>query len=138
MDKSESKSALLRAIARYPRFEIIRDLVEDMPTDAEMAAQSDVFVAALEAAMKSPECDILPPPDFDLDFIDTPVTTKSSSAHAAPKVAPAPCTDRSNRITIRIPGSVLAAIKAQARLKCVPYQTLINRTLRSAVAGWKV
>jgi len=56
----------------------------------------------------------------------------------ASRTTPAPVTTvtmGSKRITIRIPGDVLAQYKEKARALCIPYQRLINRKLRAALAG---
>lgn len=68
------------------------------------------------------------PDDLTIDF-DAP----------APGVAlppPAPATPHSTRTSIRIPGDVLDAFRAEAKRKGTKYQSLIVRELRKALKGW--
>lgn len=69
-----------------------------------------------------------------VDIAELPPPTTAPSEIAAPQPAPSPAS--STRVTIRIPGAVLLALKAKALEKRIPYQTLANRVLRSAAAGW--
>lgn len=83
-----------------------------------------------------------------LEFeVDLETEADLDEATPAPTVPPAPPgakgvktmpSSGSVPITIRIPVATLGAIQAQARSLCVPYQTLINRILRAASAGWPV
>lgn len=83
-----------------------------------------------------------------LEFeVDLETDADLDEATPAPTVPPAPLgakgvktmpSSGSVPITIRIPVATLGAIQAQARSRCVPYQTLINRILRAASAGWPV
>ena len=67
------------------------------------------------------------PDDLKIDF-DAP-------APDVKQPAPAPATTHSTRTSIRLPGDVLDAFKAQAKRRGCKYQTLIVRELRDAVRG---
>ena len=72
--------------------------------------------------------------NYEIDLNSLHSTTLSAPS------APAPVTTMtlgSKRITIRIPGDVLAQYKEKAKAMCIPYQRLINRKLRAALAGMK-
>lgn len=74
--------------------------------------------------------------DIDIDFEAESMAKPSAVAHV--RRAPAPskaCSSRATSITCRIPGVVLAAIKAEAQKMGIPYQTLMNRILQLAVVG---
>jgi len=78
--------------------------------------------------------------DIDIDIDLEAETYAKSSAVCDDRRIPAPASSKtslsgSTPITIRIPGVVLAAIRAKAQEMGVPYQTLINRSLRLAVVG---
>lgn len=79
--------------------------------------------------------------DFDLEPLDFDFEAESyakPSAVSDVRRAPAPSktiSSRSKSITLRIPGVVLAAIKAKAQEMGIPYQTLINRRLRLMIVA---
>jgi len=68
--------------------------------------------------------------DFKAESYAKPSVASDVRRAAAPSTTISP---RSKSITIRMPGVVLAAIKAKALEMGIPYQTLINRCLRMAV-----
>jgi len=77
------------------------------------------------------------PKELNLDFDPSSQTIDFDAP--APEVAlppPAPATMRSTRTSIRIPGDILDAFKAEAGRKGSRYQTLIIRELRKAIKGW--
>ena len=120
----------LPALKALPNFSV---MVDRMPDDAEFAALCAAFEASIEAEVAAGLDDGFDVSlEADLDVVESPKVRK------APPAVPAPCSARSKRITIRIPGRVLAAIKEEARLKCIPYQTFINRLLGFEMAKRKV
>lgn len=77
------------------------------------------------------------PQELNLDF--DPSTLIIDFDAPAPGVdlpPPAPATTHSTRTSIRLPGDVLDAFKAEAGRKGSKYQTLIVRELRKAIKGW--
>jgi predicted DNA binding CopG/RHH family protein len=119
------KEYLLNAIAKIPGLEILIPFLNDLPDTAAFEAMHDevdaLLDATLEAALK------MDPEDFP-DLAPRP--------HGAVRPSSPACSSKSKRITIRIPGDVLNGARAEARARCIPYQTLLNRTLRAAMAGW--
>lgn len=78
--------------------------------------------------------------DIEIDLEAEAETYANSAAVCDVRRTLAPASSKtslsgSTPITIRIPGVVLAAIKVKAQEMGVPYQTLINRSLRLAVVG---
>ncbi len=118
------KVEVLEAMAKIPE---LRDLdlpIERMPDEAEFKRDINYQFENLQI-------------DFDELFSENwevPELPKSivSEAELAP-VRP-PC--KSRHTTIRIPGTVLTALYAKADELGIGYQTLIIRTLRSAIASW--
>lgn len=72
--------------------------------------------------------------DIDLEaekYAKPPAVAHARSAPTSSKAS----SSRSTSITLRIPGVVLSAIKAEAQKMGMPYQTLINQSLRLATVG---
>lgn len=90
-----------------------------------------IMARASEAVAEPfPELDLLAGlPSID-EVIAAPATSdaRARMPSALPK--------RSEKISIRVPGRTLAAFRAQAAASGVGYQTLVNRVLRAAAAGW--
>ena len=116
------KLIILYAMAKIPGLQNLDIPVEDFLDDAEFEALTAQFNADMEGVMKE---------ELELNFDDVDATR--STTHDAPHPMSAPSSTKSQRITIRIPATVLAAFKEKARKSCVGYQTLINRALRSAM-----
>jgi uncharacterized protein (DUF4415 family) len=77
------------------------------------------------------------PQELNLDFDPSALTIDfDAPAPDVKQPAPAPATAHSTRTSIRIPGDVLDAFKAEAGRKGSKYQTLIVRELRKAIKGW--
>ncbi len=98
-------------------------------------AQLRVILERASAVEDQPPAEIEFMPEelnYEIDLNSILSTTLSAPS------APAPVTTMtlgSKRITIRIPGDVLAQYKEKVRAMCIPYQRLINRKLRAALAG---
>lgn len=72
-------------------------------------------------------------PDMDLDFDMSKIPATPPGTCSAPSLPPA---RGSRKISIRIPARTLSVFKEQAAAIKIPYQRLINRTLKAAVADW--
>lgn len=97
-------------------------------------APDDAAFERMEAAFQA-EIDAHDPKDSDLgcDATDAtlPVPRKTPDATPAPTLSTGTQT-----ITIRIPAAILNSCRVQAKKSCIPYQTLIIRTLKAAAAEW--
>lgn len=126
------------------------------PTHAELdtilgktRAELDAILATVDVALPA-----LLGEDIDIAAsitamgLDTPISEAdieamlgASSAPARPAAStplppPIPTTG-SVKISIRIPGRILATIKARATATGKPYQRVLNQVLRDAVRGWE-
>ena len=101
------------------------------------------LIAILDRALATAD---LPMPDIEFDpaeleydpDIDVyPVPSKPSKPSEEPSVLKPSKVSSSGSvsISIRVPVPVVNAFKAMALKKCVGYQTLINRQLRSVLTG---
>ena len=98
-------------------------------------AQLRVILERASAAEDQPLAEIEFMPEelnYDIDLNSILSTTFAARTTPAPVTTMTP---GSKRITIRIPGDVLAQYKEKAKAMCIPYQRLINRKLRAALAG---
>lgn len=121
------KLNLLMMMAKIPGLAGLDIPIESLPTDAEFLALSDEMMAAVNAEFHTEVV-------FDYDAIDA----KRAANDAALRLMQPVDLSSSKRITVRVPTKVLTAIKVRAKATGTRYQTLLNRTLRSAVAGWEV
>ncbi len=69
--------------------------------------------------------------DIDLTTAEFSAPETSSTASTTTQTS-----RKSEKITIRIPGSVIGAFRAQAIKTRVPYQRLMNRALRAAAMSF--
>lgn len=92
----------------------------------------DDILARVLAVADEPVQELL----IELQDIDltAPGLTAPATTPEATETMPAPRT--SQRITIRIPGPIVAAFRAQALKTRVPYQRLMNRALASAARAF--
>lgn len=67
--------------------------------------------------------------DFDFTAV-LPLIAKPSIPAAT---TPCPGT---RKMCIRMPNAITQAFKAEAKRRCIPYQTLINRVLKEQSQGW--
>lgn len=76
--------------------------------------------------------------ELHIELQDIDLTAPESAAPATSTTGSAtmPASRASQRITIRIPGPVIAAFRAQATKTRVPYQRLMNRVLRAAAMNF--
>lgn len=128
---------ILAAMAGIKGLEGLDIPVESLPDDKELAAASAVFMASLDAefeAMTSAlQSEMTPPDEVVMVSGEGPANAKSSVADSP---LPVPSMARSRRTTIRIPAPVLRAYKDKAASVGMGYQTLIIRTLKSAMKTW--
>lgn len=125
---NETQLDLIEMITRFPALQklpALRDMVDRMPDDHELAAMTAQFDADMDASIKDSI-------DFDFSSIDaagdcTPEAPLSVTALSAAK---------SQHTTIRLPAPVLAALKARAKATGTRYQTLLVRTLKAASTSW--
>lgn len=90
----------------------------------------------VEAMTRSAGLDI--PIDFsDLDALLAKPRQPERPAAATTPAAAYSAPPGSVKISIRIPGRILAAFKTRAAATGRPYQKLLNQVLRDAVRGWE-
>ena len=121
------KLNLLMMMGNIPGLAGLDIPIERLPSDAEFSAMCAEVSAAVDAEFHTEVV-------FDYDAIDA----KRALNDAALRLLQPVDLSSSKRITVRVPTKVLTAIKARAKSTGTRYQTLLNRTLRSAVAGWEV
>jgi predicted DNA binding CopG/RHH family protein len=121
------KLNMLMMMAKIPGLSGLDIPIERLPTDAEFSAISADLMAAMDAEFQA---EIV----FDYDAIDA---KRAMNDAALRSMLPVDLSS-SKRITVRIPTKVLAAVRVRAKATGTKYQTLLNRTLSSAVAGWEV
>lgn len=126
MRKEEEQAAFKAAVDKIPGLPNLDFMMAGMPSNEEFQKTLAESYADIEAEFQSGMMNL------ELDDFDATAT----GAHEAHRPVPSPCLTKSKRISIRVPGPVLAACKAQAKLRGTKYQTLINRALRAAMAGW--
>lgn len=106
-------------------------------TEAELIATLERGLALVDQPFQDIDIDLASlgfDDDIDIDLEAETYAKPSAVAHVrrAPDSSKA-SSSRSTSITLRIPGEVLAAVKAEAQSMGIPYQTLINKSLRTAV-----
>lgn len=126
MTKVEQQAAFKAALNKIPGLPNLDFMLERLPSDEEFEKTLAESYAEIEAEFQAGIINL------DRDDIDA----TSPGAHEAHRPVPSPCLTKSKRISIRVPGPVLAACRTQAKKKGLKYQTLINRTLRAAMTGW--
>lgn len=117
---AEAKSKL-PVLKSFPFLDRLVATMKDDTTTTKMLAELDA------------ELDDMCRQDIDLS-IDVGDTLEPTTA-TQPLPAPV-CASGSAPTTIRIHNSVKAAFKVQAKKLGIPYQRLINNTLKSAMADW--
>ena len=123
---ANEKLLLLEMLANVPGIGGLDIPIEKLPTDAEFSAMCSEMNAKLDAEFRAEI-------EFDYDAIDA----KRATNDAVMRSMLSADLSSSKRITIRVPSKVLAAIRARAKASGTKYQTLLNRTLKSAVTGWE-
>ena len=73
--------------------------------------------------------------EFEVEFDEEKIIRPGSTTAAGRPGLPLPEIG-TQRITIRILRSTIQAFKKKAMEDCIPYQTLVNRTLVAAIDGW--
>ena len=125
-DMHNEKLRLLEMLANIPGIGGLDIPIERLPTDAEFSAMCSEMTAKLDAEFQA---EIV----FDYDAIDAKRAANDASMRSREPVD----LSSSKRVTVRVPSKVLAAIRARAKASGTKYQTLLNRTLKSAVAAWE-
>lgn len=95
-------------------------------------SEFDDIVAMALAMADEPVTDL----QIDLEDIDLTAPGPTATATGSKASTTTPTSRTSEKITIRIPGSVIAAFRAQAIKTRVPYQRLMNRALRAAAMSF--
>lgn len=88
-------------------------------------------VASLVALIEVPAVSF-DPEGLHVDLDDVPFTFQPECGAPLPSTTTAMPTSGTRSTTIRVPGRVLAAFRAEAERTGTPYQTLMNRTLEAA------
>lgn len=121
---------------RYPEIE------ELVFTEAEQAAM-DSGVRDMMAKLDSYPIELVNLLGLDLSTSESCASFVKEAAKAADKASKsmvpmaAPLAERKSvSVTLRIPGTVLAAFRQQAPKHGLGYQSLINRVLKDAATGW--
>lgn len=125
MTKEEQKAAFKAAVAKIPGLPNLDFMLERMPSEEEFQKTLAESCADIEAEFQAGL-------DFDIDE-SYRLTPGPDESHRS---VPAQCLTKSKRISLRVPSPVLAACRAQAKLRGTKYQTFINRMLREAAASW--
>lgn len=127
----KERQELLNAFAKIPGLKDLKIPVDKLPDrdefdtlNAELDAINAEFDTLLNATFQS-----------ELEFNPEDLAAVAPRHPGIPRPSATACSSRSKSITIRVPAIVLAAIKAKAKEKGIPYQTLMNRSLRLAVVG---
>lgn len=128
MKKKSNRELLAEAKSKLPALKSLVFLdrlvamMKDEATTKKMMAELD---AELDEMCRQ---DI----DLSIDVGDTldPITL-------SPPLPSLVCTSGSAPTTIRIHNAVKSAYKEQAKMLGIPYQQLINRTLKSAMKDWE-
>ena len=120
-------------------FPFFKDVLTGSPTmrTLTLIELNEILRRALEAA-DDPVVDLeLEVEDLDLTvsgFVPSPSKVTSDSA-SAPHAIRVP--HGTVKISVRIPGRILAAFKTRAVERRQPYQKLLNQALRDTVKGWE-
>lgn len=121
---TDDKLELLALMAKIPGLRDLNIPIMDLPSEAEFAESLEWMDAKFNADFSK---------GFDIVLSDVKSAAPGEGfSHPAEEYM-----SGSQRITIRIPSRVLKALKTRAKSKCIKYQTLINRTLQSAVKEWE-
>lgn len=76
--------------------------------------------------------------DADIaDMLANPSAPAARTAPTAPALPAHAAPPGSVKISIRVPGRILAAFKTRAAERRQPYQRLLNQVLRDAARGWE-
>jgi predicted DNA binding CopG/RHH family protein len=126
MTKEEEQAAFKAASAKIPGLPNLDFVVAGMPSDEEFTKTLAESAADIEAEFQAGL--------LNLDLND--IGASAPGAYEGHRPVPSPCLTKSKRISLRVPSPVLAACRAQAKLRGTKYQTFINRMLREAAASW--
>ena len=131
--KNTNRDLLLDLAAKFPDIKKLPHfptILERMPDDAAIAimdAEFEASMAAIDELLTNSSLE-------DIGETVSDIPPQSST----PIVTPSPYITGTQHISIRLRGMIVAAFKARALATGTKYQTLINRTLQSAVASWVI
>lgn len=118
---------LMQKMSRLNSKSVMADLMKRAPDDPEAVAK---MLADVEANLGG-----LGELEVDLETDGDDVT--ALPPYSAPTHKPAAsCATGTKHTTIRLSNRVRAAFEVRARATGIGYQTLINRTLKAAMASW--
>lgn len=98
----------------------------DVTVSALLGEEIDAYIADI-AALKLEAID-------DLEVL---LAKTATPTHPAASTAPLPPATGTVKISVRVPGRILAAIKTRAAERRHPYQRVLNQVLRDAVRTWE-
>ncbi len=110
--------------------------IERLPSDAEFAVMNAEFDAHMASEAELLDAFVA---SLDADFCaDIPAPAAPPATTAATVAVEVPGSTRTQAISIRLPRQVLRAIKAAARERRIPYQTMLKQLLKAGMRAWKL